>query len=245
MFIPPVSSPPGCHAWLHLSTKGHCSPSGALPTQLHAQSRALPPHRKGSPLLPALESCTIIPCAFLKTTFLEIIPFEISSQFEGALPPAGALTGQIGPCGHQHSHTQSFTDHTALSSQMGATFLRGSQSPPPASSSHPSLGETSWRGSAQSLIQGESSLQSVNRARLPQGTANLKSHERHIERKGSRDTCKANLKITCLCLTLLKFILPECINQETDSRDIHFANNTSYGLCVSKCAPPSLFYQDI
>lgn len=69
--------------------------SGALPTQLHPQVRALPPPCEGSPLLLAPESCS--PCSILKPTFLEIIPFEISSQFEGAVSPARALTDKQAP----------------------------------------------------------------------------------------------------------------------------------------------------
>uniref|UniRef100_A0A452U5W9 Terminal nucleotidyltransferase 5B n=1 Tax=Ursus maritimus TaxID=29073 RepID=A0A452U5W9_URSMA len=44
---------------------------------------------------PTPESCS--PCSILKPTFLEIIPFEISSQFEGAVSPAGALTDKQAP----------------------------------------------------------------------------------------------------------------------------------------------------
>lgn len=49
-----------------------------------------------------------------------------------------------------------------------------------------------------------------------------------------------NLKTTCLRLTLLKFILPECINQGIDSIYIHFAEFYKF-LVVSMLPAPLPF----
>lgn len=102
---------------------------------------------------------------------------------------------------------------------------------PRASAPHPSFGKTSWRGSAWNQVKGASSLQIHQQAQIAkrnyteaaQGTANLKSPDRHAQRQGGTGTHRGDLKATQAYLTSPRFILPECTQQATDSRGIHFA----------------------
>lgn len=158
----------------------------------------------------------------------EVVPFKISPQFERALSLLGPR--RTGPPIHQHSHTQFPADHRAAMSSHSHPFVPRA-SHPRASAPHPSFGKTSWRGSAWSQVKGASSLQIHQQAQIAkrnyteaaQGTANLKSPDRHAQRQGGTGTHRGDLKATQAYLTSPRFILPECTQQATDSRGIHFA----------------------
>lgn len=61
------------------------------------------------------------------------------------------------------------------------------------------------------------------------------------QKKGGKDTGKVTLKATCVCVTLLRFILPACMNQGLTQYTLILQSSTRSGLYVSKYGPvPSI-----
>ena len=126
------------------------APVRGAPHTATPSGSALPLPCEGSPLLLAPGSCSI-PCSLLEPTFLEIIPFEISSQFEGALFPAGVLTDRplLSPAqphtilhGSPRCHVITNACNLLLRVAHGPTCAR----PSPSFLLTSLTGETSWRG---------------------------------------------------------------------------------------------------